>query len=743
MAFDDLLQWLQHQTISVQKLIGGTIQAISITLASGGTIESSNFVTGVSGWQITGAGVAEFQSATIRGTLNADDITVGTLDAARIAANTLEFQHLVLMSPDNLIQDPGFELAASFATSIHSQAPAGTTQTIQSTTVRGTSGQAIEVNQDGTMTGNASINLNGASSSPERHPSAAEDDEFSFEFYHRNTGTTDDVRGQIRFIDETGGTVSTVDGAWVSPTTSWTRYTMESGAAPANTKGVMFRLQTQQGTGTGSNFYDDVTARRKIKTINVEDAAIELRKLVISSFDNLVQDPSFESGLAAGDQVHSYNSAGGTFTNQSTTVRSGGWAIEYDQTGQTADASYRANGDADINRHPACVEGDEFSFTFWYRRGAAATDRIRGEFRWFDETNTQVGAIEVGSWATPTTSWQKYTYDGVQATPAGAVYIQFRILFEDGASTGLFYIDDVTARRRIETDNIEDLAVDTAQLNTNAATAPKINDYDPADANTGTFSGQTFRAVDSNGFGFSSATTSGVKIDSSNVILQRAGATRIIGFSTAVRSGDQFDPQTNNIGGLGQSGLEWTDVWATDTSINTSDPSLKSELSASSLGLGFIRRLEAKKWKWTEIFDRAKYEQIMVEEYEPLAAQYEQKVLETEAAEYSERVAAKSGRKDDHGSAALRAEAENLKSQMEAKRTRALAARRTGSRYHHGLDASNVKQAMDDEGVTTQEFGGYIQDAKTGLQHLRLGEFTAPIINAIQELADRMDAAGI
>ena len=43
-------------------------------------IQSQNFVTGVSGWQITAAGNAEFNNATIRGTLIVGDPTTGTID---------------------------------------------------------------------------------------------------------------------------------------------------------------------------------------------------------------------------------------------------------------------------------------------------------------------------------------------------------------------------------------------------------------------------------------------------------------------------------------------------------------------------------------------------------------------------------------------------------------------------------------------------------------------------------------
>ena len=62
------------------------IQNAAITSAKiSGTIQSDNYVAGTSGWKITrDTGTAEFQSATIRGTLNAGDITAGTISADRL-----------------------------------------------------------------------------------------------------------------------------------------------------------------------------------------------------------------------------------------------------------------------------------------------------------------------------------------------------------------------------------------------------------------------------------------------------------------------------------------------------------------------------------------------------------------------------------------------------------------------------------------------------------------------------------
>ena len=81
-------EWSSAFTVTIDGTTAA--QTLVFTTATGAIqvaadIESDNFVSGTSGWKIErSTGDAEFQNATIRGTLNAEDITVGTLNAARI-----------------------------------------------------------------------------------------------------------------------------------------------------------------------------------------------------------------------------------------------------------------------------------------------------------------------------------------------------------------------------------------------------------------------------------------------------------------------------------------------------------------------------------------------------------------------------------------------------------------------------------------------------------------------------------
>lgn len=62
---------------------------------------------------------------------------------------------------------------------------------------------------------------------------------------------------------------------------------------------------------------------------------------------------------------------------------------------------------------------------------------------------------------------------------------------------------------------------------------------------------------------------------------------------------------------------------------------------------------------------------------------------------------------------------------------------RQDNRTHYGLSAQDVKRAADTVGSV--DFGGYIYAADTDSYHLQYSEFVAPIVAAIQEIADRLE----
>ena len=61
-----------------------------------------------------------------------------------------------------------------------------------------------------------------------------------------------------------------------------------------------------------------------------------------------------------------------------------------------------------------------------------------------------------------------------------------------------------------------------------------------------------------------------------------------------------FRPNLNNTYGLGSSVYKWTDVWAVDGTINTSDITLKTDVETTTLGLDFIDTLTPIEFKWAD-----------------------------------------------------------------------------------------------------------------------------------------------
>jgi hypothetical protein len=77
-------------TLSADKIAAGTIGAQTIIMdGSSSILKSSNFAAGSSGWQIKGDGSAEFANVTVRGTLNASDLTSGYINGLRFGSDSI------------------------------------------------------------------------------------------------------------------------------------------------------------------------------------------------------------------------------------------------------------------------------------------------------------------------------------------------------------------------------------------------------------------------------------------------------------------------------------------------------------------------------------------------------------------------------------------------------------------------------------------------------------------------------
>ena len=154
-----------------------------------------------------------------------------------------------------------------------------------------------------------------------------------------------------------------------------------------------------------------------------------------------------------------------------------------------------------------------------------------------------------------------------------------------------------------------------------------------------------------------------------------------------VRSGTTtFMANSDNTLGSGQSSNRWTDVWAVDGSINTSDGRDKENIAPTPLGLDFINLLNPIKYKWKDT-----------------TVSWERQNKETGEMYFEDEP-------------------------------------KTYVRTHFGMIAQEVHQVITDLGYDSSQFAGLIYDSPTDRYGLRYHEFISPMIKAIQELTARVEA---
>lgn len=99
------------------------------------------------------------------------------------------------------------------------------------------------------------------------------------------------------------------------------------------------------------------------------------------------------------------------------------------------------------------------------------------------------------------------------------------------------------------------------------------------------------------------ATNSYIDIGSSSTFLLRpnGGSTGLQLSGTGVSYiNSDFRPNSDNSFGLGSSSRRWQDLWAVDTTINSSDITLKTDIEDITLGLDFIDTLSPIEYKWED-----------------------------------------------------------------------------------------------------------------------------------------------
>lgn len=164
-------------------------------------------------------------------------------------------------------------------------------------------------------------------------------------------------------------------------------------------------------------------------------------------------------------------------------------------------------------------------------------------------------------------------------------------------------------------------------------------------------------------------------------------ATDTLGFTTGGTGRASFDrhghftPASSGTYRLGASGARWSEVWCTQSSLNSSsDARLKTDIETSDLGLDFVLSLRPVSYRWI-VGDR-----IAVPPADPEAPGARDTIVD-----------------------------------------------KPGVRRHYGLIAQELRDAL-----AGHDFAGYCYDAQADEYSIRYGELIAPLIKAVQELAARV-----
>jgi len=178
------------------------------------------------------------------------------------------------------------------------------------------------------------------------------------------------------------------------------------------------------------------------------------------------------------------------------------------------------------------------------------------------------------------------------------------------------------------------------------------------------------------GFLFSTATKNIFSIDNSN-----------FGFNV------NAIPVADNTYSSGASGKRWTEVWATNGTIQTSDREAKENVKETNLGLDFILALKPVSWKWKnepqKQVERINYKKVY----------------------------------DEKG---------NFKT-LEPETLIDVIPEKVYKRLHHGFINQDIEDLLKEKGIDTNDFSGFIKDKETNERALRYESFIAPIVKSIQD----------
>jgi hypothetical protein len=279
------------------------------------------------------------------------------------------------------------------------------------------------------------------------------------------------------------------------------------------------------------------------------------------------------------------------------------------------------------------------------------------------------------------------------------------------------------------------------------------------DTNGGTFSGGPIRLGNNAAIvARNSGNTSDVSIvnfNASSLYMGGSGVTAIFANASAT-----FAPVLDNTIPCGLNSLRWTAVWAVNGTIQTSDPSLKTNIQPLPTALPLIMQIKPVTFNWIiggytqqeELVEQVVQDTATEEYFEEVVEMVNGKAVQSKVAKTREVLLWDTHQVvDEDGKPVLnrviigKNHAERpiydtvpktFQTPVMVKKlvAKQVSVEKPGKRTHWGFLADNVQEVMASTGL---DFGGYVED-ENGTKHLRPDQLVPVLLKAVQELAERI-----
>uniref|UniRef100_A0AAU6NTL1 Peptidase S74 domain-containing protein n=1 Tax=Escherichia phage 1-6af TaxID=3117707 RepID=A0AAU6NTL1_9CAUD len=250
--------------------------------------------------------------------------------------------------------------------------------------------------------------------------------------------------------------------------------------------------------------------------------------------------------------------------------------------------------------------------------------------------------------------------------------------------------------------------------------------------------------------GNATVTVSGGSTPDASLTIKSKGAGKVV-FHSEVGVNAAMYPYIDNIYSCGKSGNRWSQIWASNATIQTSDGTTKTEVQGSNLSTDFILGLNPVSYKnivggnvVEEIEDGVEEIERQVVEKVVSTEEVHERVVDGDEVYYVRKFVDKEVERPVFHEVDLRDELGNvigtiktpLMEKVTVPKTRQVITEVPGKRTHYGFIAQEVKDLVDKLGIS--DFGGYVEgeDGKLGL---RYGEFISPIVSCLQDIIKRLE----